>query len=79
MLIFIYVCLLVLQLMIVAYDSIYPIKKATSEVIINVVLRTPATFEFSQTMYAVQLPEITPVGSRILQVFPAYASVSYEN
>lgn len=35
---------------------------------------TPATFEFSQTMYAVQLPEMTPVGSRILQVFPANAS-----
>lgn len=41
------------------------------------VQRTPAAFEFSQTMYAVQLPEITPVGSIILQVFPANASVSY--
>lgn len=40
---------------------------------------TPATFEFSQTMYAVQLPEMTPVGSRILQVLPANASVGYEN
>lgn len=78
MLIFIYVCLLVLQLLIVAYDSIYPNKKTTSEVMINV-QRTPATFDFSQTMYAVQLPEITPVGSRILQVFPANANVSYEN
>lgn len=36
---------------------------------------TPATFEFSQPMYAVQLPEMTP---RILQVFPANANVSYE-
>lgn len=33
---------------------------------------TPATCEFSQTMYAVQLPEMTP---RILQVFPANASL----
>lgn len=41
------------------------------------VQRTPAAFEFSQTMYAVQLPEITPVGSIILQVFPANASVSF--
>lgn len=78
MLIFIYVCLLVLQLLIVAYDSIYPIKKATSEVLINV-QRTPAAFEFSQTMYAVKIPEITPAGTIILQVFPANANVSYEN
>lgn len=58
------------------YDTNNPNKKATSEVIINV-QRTQA-IEFSQTIYAVQLPEVTPVESRLLQVFPANASVSHK-
>ncbi|XP_065921687.1 cadherin EGF LAG seven-pass G-type receptor fmi-1-like [Magallana gigas] len=62
-------------LLIAVYDTKNHNSKATSEVIINV-KRKPATFEFSQTIYVVQLPEITPVGSRILQVFPANASDS---
>lgn len=57
----------------IALDNLNPPNLATASLTVGVI-RTPILIEFTKSLYADQLPETTPVGSSVIQVFAAEES-----